>query len=158
VRKRVQDGNVSTANAPIRKEALGTDIAMARSTEIEEPMVGDEFAARIGPLTAPVLDNDKMSKLVALMGSEWVAKSLRKFALDVERGLASLDSATPSELAVISHGMIMMAASCGFTELLNVAEVVQREARGGSGLNRLTELRDAGDRALAVIRSYLSRS
>ena len=51
----------------------------------------------------------------------------------------------------------MMAAQCGFTELLNVSEVAQREARQGSGLNRVAELRAAGERALAAMRSYTPR-
>ena len=58
--------------------------------------------------------------------------------------MAALDAATPSDLVAIAHGMIMMAAQGGFTELLNVSEVVQREARQGLGLNLVDELRAAG--------------
>jgi hypothetical protein len=114
----------------------------------------DELNPRTKTRTAHVLDNDKVSKFVALMGPDWVATNMRKFAIDVEARMASLDAATPSDLAQITHEMIMMAAHCGFTELLNILEDVQREARQGAGLNRITELRAAGERALAVMRSY----
>jgi len=150
--KRTGGGVIAPVNTLIKAEARGADAPLARSADIDQPIEG-ECAARVGAPTAPVLDEDKMSKFVALMGSEWVAKNLRKFAMDVERRLASLDTATASELGGIAHGMIMMAAQCGFTELLNVSEVVQREAREGAGLNRITELRDAGDRALVAMRS-----
>jgi hypothetical protein len=49
--------------------------------------------------------------------------------------------------------MIMMAAHCGFIELLNAANLVQREARRGFGSDHVAELRAAGERALAVMRS-----
>ena len=138
---------------------------MARSVGIEVPVDSDGFAATIGHAAerqldikaAPVFDESQMSKLVALMGPEWVAKNLRKFAIDVEGRMAALDATTPSALAGIAHGMIMMAAQCGFTELLNVSEAVQREARQGFGLNLIAELRAAGERALAAMRSYTAR-
>jgi hypothetical protein len=53
--------------------------------------------------------------------------------------------------------MIMMAAHCGFTELLNICELVQSEARQGFGINRISELRAAAERALAAMRSYTPR-
>jgi hypothetical protein len=98
-----------------------------------------------------------MLKLVALMGPEWVANNLRQFATDVENRLAVLDAATPADLAGISHGMIMLSAHCGFMELLNICELVQAEARQGFGLNRVSELRAAAERALAAMRSYTPR-
>lgn len=146
--------NYAVASAPAWAR---TRAAMARSTGMERPSKGDEFAARIGPVAAPVLDEDKMSQFISLMGSDWVAKALVQFAIDVEGRMASLDAATPSKLAGISHAMIMMAGMCGFTELLDVSEVAQQEARQGAGLNRIAELRAAGERALAAMRSYVAR-
>jgi hypothetical protein len=116
----------------------------------------DDLNLRTKTCAAPVLDEDQMSKL-ALMGPDWVAEGLRKFAIDVEGRMAALDAATPSDLPRITHGMIMMAAQCGFTELFNVSEDVQGEARQGGGLNRVAELRAADKRALAVMRSYTAR-
>lgn len=98
-----------------------------------------------------------MSNFVAMMGADWVARNLPKFAIDVEARLAPLDAATPADLFAIVHGMISMAAGCGFTELLGVCELVQREARQGSGLSRIADLRAAGERALAAMRSYSLR-
>ncbi len=106
---------------------------------------------------APVFDESQMRKLIALMNPDWVTKNLRKFSIDVEGHLAALDAATPSDLARIAHAMIMMAAHCGFTELLNICELVQSEARQGFGINRISELRAAAERALAAMRSYTPR-
>jgi hypothetical protein len=134
---------------------------MAPPVDVGDPVESDELAAVIGraalrlpgPVVWPVLDDDEMARFVGLMGPEWVARNLRKFAIEVERGLASLDAASPSELAGIAHAMIMMAAHCGFIELLNAANLVQREARRGFGSDHVAELRAAGERALAVMRS-----
>jgi hypothetical protein len=122
-----------------------------------ETTIDHVAASPSGAQAAPVFDEGQMSKLVALMGPGWVTKALRQFSADVELRLESLDAATPSELAGITHAMIMMAAQCGFTELFNVAEVVQREARQGFGLNHVAELRAACGRALAAMRSYTPR-
>jgi len=146
--------NYAVASAPAWAR---TRAAMARSIDMEKPIEGDEFAARIGPVAAPVLDENKMFQFVSLMGPDWVAKALLEFAIEVEGRMASLDAATPSKLASSSHAMIMMAGMCGFTELLDVSEVAQREARQGAGLNRVAALRAAGERALAAMRSYVPR-
>jgi len=165
-KKYAGDCNVAPADALVQAEPRRTHAVMAASIGVEDPVDGDEFPTTSGRgaappqldvHAAPVLDNDKMSKLVALMGSEWVAKNLRKFAIDAERELASLDAATTSQLAGIAHGLAGMAGYCGFTELLNVSGVVQREARQGAGLNRVSELRAAGERALAAMRFYTHR-
>jgi hypothetical protein len=149
------DYYIAIDNAQAR--GRGMHAATARLADIEEGIVSDAFTARLGPSATPVLDEDKMSKLIALMGPEWVAGNLPKYAIEVERRLASLDAATSSELAVIAHALMGMAGYCGFMELLDVLEDVQREARKGAGLNRIPELRAAGDRALAVMRSYTPR-
>jgi len=162
IKKLAGDCDAAPTNTLFRAEARGTHAAMARSVGTEDPIEGDELSATISYLRArgsgvqasPIFDEAKMSQFVAMMGPEWVAKALRQFAIDVERGLASLDAATTPELAGITHGMVMMAAHGGFTELLNVSEVAQREARQGFGLNRVAELRAAGERALAAMRSY----
>jgi len=107
---------------------------------------------------APVLDEVQMANCVDLMGPDWVARSLRQFAFDVEARLSALDAASPPDLARMAHGMISMAAHCGFTELLHVLENVQREARRGAGVSRIGELRAAGERALTAMRSYTPRA
>jgi hypothetical protein len=161
----MRDDDVRSPGPSSRAEARGAVEMTAAPARAEKPIDGGECAARVGhapaPLldarAAPVLDETLMSKFVALMGPDWVAKGLRKFAIDVEGRLASLDAATPSDLAAITHGMITMTAHCGFTELYNLSVDVQREARQGAGLNRVAELRAAGERALAVMRSYTPR-
>jgi HPt (histidine-containing phosphotransfer) domain-containing protein len=144
-------------------EAPGTDEPPRAA---EPPIEGGAFTATAGRAVAPrfdadparVLDEGQMAKLIGLMGPDWVFKSLGKFATDVEARLAALDAADPSELASIAHGMIGMSAHCGFMELFHVCEEVQREARRGAGSDRVGELRAAGARALAVMRSYSPRA
>ena len=161
-KEHVGESQFATPNARVASEARSTHAPAACSGRAEEPIASDDIglgaAHRSDEPAAPVFDEVQMSKFVALMGPDWVARNLAKFAIDVEGRLAALDAASPSDLAAIAHGMIMMPAQCGFTELLDIAELVQREARQGAGLNRIPELRAAGERALAVMRTYTPRA
>jgi hypothetical protein len=161
----MRDGIVRSRRQSRRSEARDTFEPTGGWVGVDEPFEVDESPVTMSDAETPrrdaraepVLDEDKMSQFVALMGPDWATKGLRRFAIDVEHRLASLGAATSSDLAHIAHGMIGVAAHFGFLELSAVSVEVQREARRGAGLNRIAELRAAGERALAVMRSHTPR-
>jgi len=131
-----------------KDEAMPGPLSAKDEAEYVDP---SESAAGRG--VAPILDKDQMAAFVAMMGANWVAEALGKFALHIEDRRARLSTATPAELAAIAHGMIMMASQCGFVELTKVCVEVQLEVRQGAGLDRAPKLRGAAERALAALRS-----
>ena len=100
---------------------------------------------------APVLDERKLSDLVALMGLDWVTRRLILFAEEISARLKALDRLTSAELAATVHQMAGMAGYCGFMELGDLCASIQRDARQGGGGERIPALRAAAERTLAVI-------
>ena len=113
--------------------------------------IGHGVAAPFDQKAFSVTDEGKMAQLVELMGREWVDSRLDKYLAEIER-VATLP-ATTDELIANIHSLAGMAGNFGFTEVLCLCADIQREMRLGFGLRRNGELRSAGERCRAAVRS-----
>jgi HPt (histidine-containing phosphotransfer) domain-containing protein len=147
------EGDLSRAETGGASAAAALSVGTARADERDARLATIPDEANIAAATLrEAWDERKIAELVALMGVEWVERRLDQFAAEIERRMASLASATPSELARSAHALMGMAGYFGFHELLDLCARVQRQAREGSGLDGIEELRAAGEKVFSAIR------
>ncbi len=102
---------------------------------------------------SPVLDERKLSELVGFIGRDRIAKMLGQFVVEIETRVASSDPAGPNELATLTHSLSSLSGQLGFLQLSLLCSEIEREARQGLGLDRLTDLRLVADNAIVAARS-----
>ena len=102
---------------------------------------------------SPVLDERKLSELVGFIGRDRVAKMLGQFVVEIETRVASADPSSPDELATLTHSLSSLSGQLGFLQLSRLCAEIEREARQGLGLDRLTNLRLVADSAIVAARS-----
>lgn len=104
------------------------------------------------PSSRPVLEESILVTLSTIVGREKTARLLRTFSLEAERRLAELETNGPSPdmLASQAHSLISLAGQLGFLELSELCSLIEEAALAGGGLDRITALREATDRAIAA--------
>ncbi len=148
--------------------ALAHDIARCREAgmdaHVAKPIDWSELFTTITRLATasrmvsplPVLDKRIIADLDDYIGRERRTIMLARFVTFVEQHLVVLGSASVPELAAMTHSLLSMSGQFGFMELSRLAAEVEEEAREGSGLDRIADLRRAGERALAAARALLA--
>ena len=107
-------------------------------------------AAAVSP---PVLDEDTLSELVESLGRERMAKMLRQFVVEIETRVAAVAPSGTDELRTLTHSLSSLAGQLGFLQLSILCAEIESEARRGSGLDRLSDLRLVAESAVLAARS-----
>ena len=102
---------------------------------------------------SPVLDERKLSELVGFIGRDRIAKMLGQFVVEIETRVGSAGSSNPNDLATLTHSLSSLSGQLGFLQLSRLCSEIEREARQGLGLDRLTNLRLVADSAIVAARS-----
>ena len=99
---------------------------------------------------ADVLELRKLEELAGLLGRNRLTGMLMTFVEELPSRLALAGSGGTQALSEQMHMLVGTSGELGFHELSALCAEIVREARRGAGLDRLAELRSAGDRAIAA--------
>ena len=97
---------------------------------------------------ADVLELRKLEDLAGLLGRARLTGMLVKFVEELPSRLALAGSGGPQTLSDQMHMLVSTSGELGFHELSALCAEIVREARQGAGLDRLADLRSAGERAI----------
>ena len=97
---------------------------------------------------AGVLETRKLEELAVLLGRNRLVGMLTKFVEELPSRLALAESGGPQSLSDQMHMLVSISGELGFRELSALCAEIVQEARRGAGLDRIADLRSAGDRAI----------
>ena len=110
----------------------------------------DRPSSHAGEVTrlADVLEPRKLEELAGLLGRNRLTGLLMRFVEDLPSRLALAGSGGPQALSDQMHMLVATSGELGFNELSALCAEVVQEARRGAGLDRLADLKSAGERAI----------
>ena len=97
---------------------------------------------------ADVLELRKLEELARLLGRSRLTGMLTKFVEELPSRLAEAGSGGPQRLSDQMHILVSTSGELGFHELSALCAEIVQDARRGAGLDRLADLRSAGERAI----------
>ena len=97
---------------------------------------------------ADVLELRKLEELAGLLGRNRLIGMLTKFVEELPSRLVNAELGGPQTLCDQMHMLVSTSGELGFHELSALCAEIVRDARRGTGLDRLADLRGAGERAI----------